>query len=239
MRNLNVSDRTVHNYFICFKAVLNIAVKDGLIDKNPAQNIKTKFASKEKHMLDYNQLQKLVHTPCRNVQLKNAFLFSCYTGLRKSDIIKLRKKNIKGDYLVVVTEKTKTPIKVKLHKVALKILEEQKKLISNTVRYCNRRGQKFDNNRIFSIQTGGRSTKNLREWFKSAGVESQTSTSDNFYTFHTSRHTFVSNIVRYTGNATLAQKLVGHEDLKTTQIYIHSEQELLDSAIDSLPIVKE
>jgi len=139
----------------------------------------------------------------------------------------------------VVTEKTKTPVKVKLHKFALQLLEKQKKLIVKTVRYCEKRGKKFDHNRIFSIQTGGRSSKYLREWFKCAGVEPQASTTDNFYTFHTSRHTFVSNIVRYTGNATLAQKLVGHKDLKTTQIYIHSEQELLDSAIDSLPIVKE
>ena len=116
----------------------------------------------------------------------------------------------------------------------MKILEEQV-LAEKTVKYCKRRGGKFDPHRIFYLQSGERGTKYLRKWFTDARVETNTSTEKNFYTFHTARHTFVSSIVRYSANVALAQKLVGHKDIKTTQIYVHPQLDQLDLAIDSLP----
>ena len=206
-----------------------------MIEKNPAQHIKTKFFSKEKHKLTLDQLTALYNTACKSDQLKNAFLFSCYMGLQKSDIINLRQSHIKNGYLNIITQKTKSQVKVKLHPVALEILKKQELLISETVEYCQKRNQYFDSERIFSIQTGGRGTTYLRDWFKKAGVESASYSEENFYSFHTARHTFVSNIAIYSGNVLYAQKLVGHRDIKTTQIYTHTEQDILDTAIHSLP----
>ena len=66
-------------------------------------------------MLTFEQLKKLKQTECASAHLKNGYLFSCFTGLRKSDIVNLRKNNIKDGYLIMVTQKTKVPVKVKLH----------------------------------------------------------------------------------------------------------------------------
>ncbi|MDD3052704.1 MAG: site-specific integrase [Candidatus Cloacimonetes bacterium] len=233
------SDRTVHNYMICFKAVLNSAVVDGLLTSNPALNLKVKFPKKEKGRLTFEQLKVLHQTPCVNQQLKNAFLFSCYTGLRKSDIINLKKHNIVDGYLSLITQKTKTSIKIKLNNTALSILNQQKKLIANTVKYCNDRSQEFDEERLFSFPLGGRSTIQLRQWFEAAGIKSDKTKETEMYSFHTARHTFISNIVEFSGNIVAAQKLVGHQDLKTTQVYTHLSDSFKDTAIDSLPELVE
>jgi len=181
----NRTERTAHNYFVCFKAVLNLAVIDELLSVNPAANIKIKYPRKEKGRLTYNQLRVLFDTPCINSQLKNAFLFSCFTGLRKSDIAVLKYSDIKEGYIVLITKKTKTPVKIKLNRTATMILEQQKQLIKKTFEYCRQRKLEFDKERLFSFPQGGRSTLQLRNWFKKAGIQSESITETEIYSFHT------------------------------------------------------
>jgi len=229
----SLSKRSANNYLVCFKAVLNIAVADELLQRNPANNLRITYTKVEKTSLTFEQLEKLYGTDCSSPQLKNAFLLSCYTGLRKSDIIALKKEHIVDGRIEIITQKTKSQVKIPLNATSGEIIENQLGLIEKTVDYCRKRSQDFDSNRLFSIQTGGRSTKVLRAWFSSAGIENPES-----YNYHTSRHTFVTSIIEYAGSIVAAQKLAGHQDIKTTQMYTHPSDAFIAEAISRLPNLK-
>ena len=85
-----ISKGTASVYFNKIRAVINDAYAKGIISKNPLQQVKgIKAESTERVYLTIDEVRALVKTECRYDVLKNAFLFSCLTGLRWSDINKL------------------------------------------------------------------------------------------------------------------------------------------------------
>ena len=96
---LDITNRTANHYFTCFSGCLNYAVKWDLIDKNPAKGISIRFQNKsiERHFSD--ELHRLWETPCDYHDLKNGFIFSCYTGLRFSDILNLTFSDIRNNLI--------------------------------------------------------------------------------------------------------------------------------------------
>jgi integrase len=72
-------------------SVINSAVKENIMSHNPCRAVKLpKVEEKEKIFLTLKELKLLVKTDCRHIELKRAFLFSCLTGLRWSDVSKLK-----------------------------------------------------------------------------------------------------------------------------------------------------
>lgn len=107
-----LTQNSVISYFNKFRACLKQAVKDGILEKNPASDIVMgKGEEVEREFLDNDELEALVKTPCQYPMLKNAFLFSCLTGLRWSDIHKLKWKEPQERdgkwYVVFHQQKTK------------------------------------------------------------------------------------------------------------------------------------
>lgn len=70
----------------------------------------------------------LLNTPCLNEEVKAAFIFCCYTGLRWVDVKKLEWKDIRGNVLTtwIIQAKTGQPITLTLHPIAKDIIEKQK-----------------------------------------------------------------------------------------------------------------
>ena len=97
--NLNISNRTAKHYFTCFSGCLNYAVKWELIDKNPAKGISIRFQNKSVERIFSDELHRLWETPCDYHDLKNGFIFSCYTGLRFSDILNLTFSDIRNNLI--------------------------------------------------------------------------------------------------------------------------------------------
>lgn len=86
-----LSINSQHSYFNKFKASINKAYEDGLINTNPIIRVKAiKQEEPQREYLTIEELRKLYKTDCKNTVLKNAFLFSCLTGLRWSDVNKLK-----------------------------------------------------------------------------------------------------------------------------------------------------
>ena len=85
------------------------ALRDEVLTRNPLSNISTiKKEKSQKIFLTIDELRKLVKTDCTNSALKRAFIFSCLTGLRYSDISKLRWSEVqenKGTYSIIFTQK--------------------------------------------------------------------------------------------------------------------------------------
>jgi integrase len=117
------SPNTANIYFSKFKACLNQAVNDGLIPANPITHVKNvSKVDTDRAYLTIEEVRALANTYCGNEEVKRAFLFACYTGLRLCDIRAITGANIVGNKLQFRQLKTKGVQYVELSTQALAIL---------------------------------------------------------------------------------------------------------------------
>jgi len=197
-----------------FKAVLNKAVKDDLITKNPATTVVLNKPDTKREFLTLEEIKTLSATPKTNFDTCNAFLFSCFTGLRLSDVINLTFDQVKDGYIEFKQQKTGQNERLKLSNTALKIFEEQKN-------FCR-------SSKVFDLQALTSIKRHLKQWI----LESKLS---KHITFHCARHSFATLALTNDIDLYTVSKLLGHRDIKTTQIYAKLIDKKKDEAIDKLP----
>ena len=80
--------KTPADYFRSFKRVIRSATKDGYFRIHPAEDVKsnTNASKKIKEFLEADEYRQLIPEPKRNREIRDAFIFSCYTGLRWCDV---------------------------------------------------------------------------------------------------------------------------------------------------------
>lgn len=128
--------RTAHLYFNTFNTALNEAVCDDYLPSNPIAKLKREgkkpVAATESNrvFLTVEEVEILKETPCLNSMVKRAFPFSCYSGLRISDIEDLKWSEIKKDgdrrYISKKVIKTQGLVTVPLPHKALEWLPDKK-----------------------------------------------------------------------------------------------------------------
>jgi integrase len=159
-----LSNNTAHDYFRTLKSIITYAVEtDEIIEYNKAKKVKVAPLEEiETIYLTEEEVQKLIETPImpRYEELKSAFIFSCVCGLRFSDIIKIEFEKVEEGVIFKRQQKTKKSWRLKLHPIALEILEEQKALHGNE-------------GKIFDIDKFSRMTisDNIKRWAKDAGIK--------------------------------------------------------------------
>src|SRR5450432_4620417 len=118
---------TPSGYFMRFKRVLKKATKEGYFRHNPSEELPAKVGGnkKLKEILTAEEYSRLMNTPCLNHEVKKAFVFSLYTGLRWVDVKSLSWSQIKNDSVSVIQNKTKIPLEVPLHNIAKSALGER------------------------------------------------------------------------------------------------------------------
>ena len=111
-----------------FKRVIKAASKDGYFRNNPTEDVfaKSNKNKKIKEILSADEYHQLINTNCANYEVKKAFVFSLYTGLRWADVKPLRWENIKPASIVLKQIKTEVPLEVPLHDIVLHLLGERK-----------------------------------------------------------------------------------------------------------------
>ena len=111
-----------------FKRVIKAASKDGYFRNNPAEDViaKSNRNKKIKEILTADEYQQLLNTNCGNYEVKKAFVFSLYIGLRWADVKPLKWENIKPASILLKQIKTEVPLEVPLHDIALHLLGERK-----------------------------------------------------------------------------------------------------------------
>ena len=187
---------TVVAYISQLSIALNAAVRAEWLGENPFMQLsaseRVKKPESKRQFLAIEEVKLLIATECRNMTVKQAYLFSCYCGLRLSDMETLRWKDIicnDGRYMIAtVQQKTATPIYTPLSQNAVKWLPERKPDDSD------------DTNKI------------LKQWVEKAGIDKK-------ITYHTSRHTFGTMMMTVGADLYTTCKLMGHADVRTTQIY--------------------
>ena len=203
------------NYFKKFKLVIKQALRQNILLKNPAQDItiKTKQSIK-KQILTPEDIQLLVKTPVTNEDMKRAFIFSLFTGLRFSDIVNLKWQNIdlNNNVLHFTQEKTKEQVNINLHISALKALGKP----SNSKGF------------VFNLPSHTACTKGLKFWVNKAGINKT-------ITWHCARHSFATNLIFFGADLNTASKLLGHTSFRYTERYTHIVKSLKEKAINNLP----
>lgn len=199
---------TASGYLVNVKIALNQAVRDGIINESPARDISIRLKQQQRTHLTKKEVNTLETTPCDYPNIKDAFLFGCYTGLRLSDIDKLTWDNVTEGYLSIRQTKTSDLLRNALSKQAIAILNR----IERT------------NNSVFNLPSRTTISKTLHNFIKAAGI-------DKPVTFHISRHTYAI-IMLSKGKVDLytVSKMLGHRDIKTTQIYAHVVDSMKDEA---------
>jgi integrase len=198
---------TIYNHFRAFCIALNMAVRDGVIPFNPLNKMEAgerpSQPESEREFLTTDEVKRMMETECRNETLKRAFLFSCFCGLRSSDIKNLTWGDIQTDgentFLRIIVEKANKPLTLPLSSMALKWLPE--------------RGSAKDNDKVFIIPSfSGFYGNVLKLWAANAGIRKNV-------TFHVARHTFATMELTAGADLYTTCKLLGHADVRTTQIY--------------------
>ena len=216
-----LSLNSAHSYFNKFKTCLNQAYEDKIINDNPAKRVKGITPEEpEREYLTFEEVQKIANVDCRYDVLKRAFLFSCITGLRWSDIHKLIWSEIQkfnGGYRITFTQK-----KTK----GLEYLD-----ISQQARdFLGEEGSPED--RAFKgLRYSSYMNLELQKWCMKAGITKN-------ITFHSARHTFATLQLTLGTDIYTVSKLLGHKNLKTTQVYSNIIDQKKIEAINRIPEIK-
>lgn len=131
-KKTKLTNGTVDNYLRCLKAAFNVAVEEGIMPTNPMLALDRshlKGTTYEREFLSVEEVKKLIDTPCRRPDIKGAFLFSCFCGLRISDVRSLQWKHVvtTGEkmYLKITQFKTRRPLTIPLSRQAIKWMPER------------------------------------------------------------------------------------------------------------------
>lgn len=224
---LSTNTQLAYYNFVC--TVFNYAVKNGKIRTSPAKGIAApEKQSTKREFLSLEEVIKLYNTPCKENNLKRMCLFSAMTGLRLSDLRQeksngkilsngLKWSNIKhseahGYYIDFSITKTKEAQEMHyISKEAYELLGEKKD----------------DNEFIFKTEYAI-STK-LRIWLLEAGINRK-------ITFHCFRHTYATLLITQGIDIYTVSKMLGHKDIKTTQIYANIVDSKKKEAANSISL---
>lgn len=203
---------TINKYFRHVRKFVNIAINKKLMDLNkyPFREFKAKSETTEREYLQPEELEllealKLSKENAHLQKVLDMFLFSCYCGLRFSDLVALSRDKIvtKDGNIWIDTRmiKTNEPIKIPLY------LLFQGKPIEILNKYID-----TDRKFIFDELTNQYVNRCLKDIAKLAEITKN-------LTFHTARHTQATYMLYKGVSIKAIQKLLGHKKLETTQIY--------------------
>ncbi len=217
---LTLSQNSAVSYFNKLKSAIKQAFKDGylIFDLN-AKIEPIKPTETQREFLTIDELNRLVKTECNNPLLKRAALFSALTGLRFSDIKKLVwseiQYNVENGYSIqFIQQKTKGVEVLPISEQAYSLLGERKEPTDKV----------FD-----GLTYSAYENKHLYQWIGAAGITKN-------ITFHCFRHTFATlQLIKGTDIYTVS-KMLGHRDLKTTQIYAKIVDETKRKAADKIKL---
>lgn len=215
-----LSQNSKVSYFNKLRACINQAFEDRIIPHNPLRGIEGfKTEEKERVYLTLEEVRAMAAGECKYPVLKRAFLFSCLTGLRKSDIEKLRWSEVsqQGDFTRIIFKQKKTKS------------QEYYDISPEAVRYLGERGD--DDALVFrGFAYSGYVLVELKAWALRSGVNKN-------LTFHSGRHTFAVLMLDLGADIYTVQKLLGHKEIHTTQVYAHIMDKKKQAAVQLIPSV--
>lgn len=213
---------TVYKFLQLLRMVIIKAQRDGISFPDPYLSYKMTQEKVDRGYLSEDEViaiaTKEISIP-RLDQVRDVFIFACYTGLAYSDLAQLRAENIKKMFdgkLWIVThrQKTKTNVNVPLLPMAEKILRKYE--------------GKYLDGELLPILSNQKTNAYLKEIADICGIEKN-------LTFHQRRHTFATTMTLGKGvPIESVSKMLGHTNIQTTQIYARITNEKISHDMDNL-----
>ncbi len=204
-----------------FKSIIITAQKNGQLHNDPFANYKISLKKVDRGYLTKEELNKIMEKEIKNERLeriRDIFVFSCYTGLAYIDIKNLKKEHIiqgfdGNPWIMTKRQKTDVQTVVPLLDVAQEILKKYKGLPKDV---------------LLPVPTNQKTNAYLKEIGDLCGINKN-------LTFHLARHTFATTITLSNGvPIETVSKMLGHTNIKTTQIYARITNEKVSSDMQIL-----
>jgi integrase/recombinase XerD len=209
-----------------FKKVIKYAIEHDVMIKNPCTGITIKVDGQQlkKEVLSPDEIQRLIatHYEHENPNIRRAFIFCLYCGLRFCDVKDLTFANVDYSNKLLKFEQNKTKGHSANSGVVIPLNDGLLKLIGEPQRPEDRDGL------IFPLPSYAMCSKALKRWVKRAGINKH-------ITWHCARHSFAVNILNNGANIKTVASLLGHSGLKHTEKYTRAVDSLKEAAINSLP----
>ncbi len=206
----HVKHNTALRYIRCLKKIVLMAIKNDWIIKNPFANYSCQYDRVNREVLSENELLGMWERDFgipRLDEVKDVFLFCCYTGYSFADVERISKndleRGIDGDFWIF-TERKKTGVtsNVPLLPKAMQIL---KKYENHPI--C------VNSERLLPVKSNQKMNAYLKEVAALCGIKKN-------LTMHMARHTFATTVTLSNGvPIETVSKMLGHTKIATTQIY--------------------
>ena len=216
---VSISVNSASAYWCTFRSMISTLYKRKLLAENINEFLETiETYTPQKEFLTIDEVRKLYETPCKNDIVKRASLFSCLTGLRKSDILTLRWEHIEafpngGLCIRKRTEKTKADMLNPISQEAYELCGEPSV------------------GPIFNV-TYDEIRRGIKKWLADAGIKKH-------ITFHCFRHTYATLLITNGNDVYTVSKMLTHRNVATTQIYAHMVDDKKRIAAESIKIKVE
>lgn len=232
-----LQSNTAHKIIKIVKKIMNQAVALDWINSNPFNQFKCTYKNPERIVLTQMELDALMNkefdTP-RLEEVRDVFIFQCYTGFAYTDMYNFTKNDISigmdGEYwLAAYRQKTGTKENVPLLPVALQLIEKYQ-----DHPYC------VTHDKLLPVNSNQRYNAYLKEIADLCGIKKRITT-------HIARHTFATTVTLSNGvPIETVSRMLGHTRLATTQIYakvlekkVSEDMQLLKEKMNQKTIVEK
>ncbi|MCD8739377.1 site-specific integrase [Mucilaginibacter roseus] len=214
----NCNNNSAVKYIKNLKKIVHICMANNWLDKNPFGKYKTKIKEVIRDFLSIEELTTIQNKRFvseRLSQVRDIFLFSCFTGLAYADVNKLRRVEINtgidnNKWIFTTRQKTDTASRIPLLPVALDIL----------AKYENH-PECINGGKMLPVPSNQKMNAYLKEIADVCGIQKE-------LTFHIARHTFATTVTLANGvSIESVSKMLGHKNIRTTQHYA----KILDSQV--------
>ncbi|MGZ3754458.1 MAG: site-specific integrase [Mucilaginibacter sp.] len=214
----NCNNNSAVKYIKNVKKIVHLCMANNWLDRNPFGKYKTKIKEVIRDFLSSEELQSIQNKTFvsdRLNQVKDVFLFSCFTGLAYADVNKLKRVEINtgidnNKWIFTTRQKTDTASRIPLLPVALDILRK----------YENH-PECVNGAKLLPVLTNQKMNAYLKEIADVCGIQKE-------LTFHIARHTFATTVTLANGvSIESVSKMLGHKNIRTTQHYA----KILDSTV--------
>ena len=206
IRNVQCSVNTTWLYMIAFKHIVTLAVNRGMITTNPFLGYRLRCEHTHRNFLHKNEIKRLMNVEVYSSTeslVRDAFVFSCFTGLSYSDIRRIKPSDILGDggdmYIAMQRIKTHTSLNIPILPIPARLIKQYRPANSLSP--------------IFLLPSNYWCNNILKRLIGRTTISKH-------ITFHSARHTFATTITLSEGvPIEIVSNMLGHTNIKTTQTY--------------------
>lgn len=214
-RKPHVSKATVNREVVMMKHMFKKAMKWGYVRQNPVQDVKLLTETPRMRYVNADEWQRLLSVS--TAESRDIFIFAANTGMRAGEIFNLKWVDIDWQQrqIAIPITKNNTPRIVPLNQVVYKLLVKRHQYITSGFVFPGK-----DGNQRTTIKTA------FKAACRRAGISN--------IRFHDLRHTFGTWLVNQGADIKTIQELMGHKSLKSTERYLHPNDERKRKVIESI-----